>query len=754
MIDTKHLCPGCMQNNPTPNKPCPYCGYSSNTPSPEQALPVFSILEGKYLIGCPLGKGGFGISYLAMHLPTETAVAIKEYFPAEFACRASDNETVLPMDEKQKLYFSTGMKSFTKEGQILQQLSDINGIVPFREILYCNSTAYIVMAYVPGLSLKKYMKNQLQPFAEHEALSLMRPILLALQAMHQKGFIHRDISPENLMLRPDRTLTLIDFGAAREFSTNDDENLTVILKRGYAPEEQYHSNRRQGPWTDIYAVCAVLYHMLTGILPQESDARVQNDQLTPISRLPGLSISPAVCHAIEKGLQVDALERYADIKDLMKDLYDGYQQSATTEHKTIENIKNDNHTKPTENNTIISNTANIRNDSADAHMPTETASPDTKHPYSFNLTHKIIAVCIVFGILLIILSICIAVGLIQIPGTNKIQNYSVDTDSSANESTSETFETDIQNFTSESETAFPDTSFTETTSELIYESDSILANPTSKQVSAEKAVAELRHCQDDEGNSWTTEYYATLTDAIQAVQEPYHYISKNNNDAYISDRIYLMENIQEDIVIPQNVQVGLYFNNHILTNVSDHTIINYGELSLDSGTIDNTTPEKASLCNMPGGSAVLTYMDLKRSAENGIYHQASDALNSYYTVDNHGWLTILASSLSNSGSYSSNIHNGCKSDNCSGYHHIRIAGDCSIQGGFYALKNESNGTIQIQGGIFSDSYDSLIYSKGTLVIDNASFYQSLYFLTYAGGTYDIGTKVDIDTDNDILFENE
>ena len=70
MIDTKHLCPGCMQNNPTPNKPCPYCGYSSNTPSPEQALPVFSILEGKYLIGCPLGKGGFGISYLAMHLPT------------------------------------------------------------------------------------------------------------------------------------------------------------------------------------------------------------------------------------------------------------------------------------------------------------------------------------------------------------------------------------------------------------------------------------------------------------------------------------------------------------------------------------------------------------------------------------------------------------------------------------------------------------------------------------------------------------
>lgn len=126
------------------------------------------------------------------------------------------------------------------------------------------------MEYVPGISLKKYMKQQQKLFSEQETLTLMQPILLALQAMHQKGILHRDISPENLMLSPNNTLTLIDFGAARTFSRSDDDNLTVILKRGYAPEEQYHSNSRQGPWTDLYAVCAVMYQMLTGILPQEA----------------------------------------------------------------------------------------------------------------------------------------------------------------------------------------------------------------------------------------------------------------------------------------------------------------------------------------------------------------------------------------------------------------------------------------------------------------------------------------------------
>lgn len=328
MVDIDKLCPGCMQHLKDSNTTCPHCGYPEKHLTVKDSLPVFSILAGKYLLGAPLGKGGFGITYIAMHLPDEKIVAIKEFFPANLAVRDTDNETVVPADDTKAVYYRTGMKSFSEEGRILYLLSDIEHIVHVTEQIQANNTTYLVMEYVPGISLKKYMKQQQKLFSEQETLTLMQPILSALQAMHQKGILHRDISPENLMLSPDNTLTLIDFGAARTFSRSDDDNLTVILKRGYAPEEQYHSNSRQGPWTDLYAVCAVMYQMLTGILPQEASARAEEDHLTPISRIEGLSLSPSTCAALEKGLQMDPMERYPDIGALMKVLYPAKKEAA------------------------------------------------------------------------------------------------------------------------------------------------------------------------------------------------------------------------------------------------------------------------------------------------------------------------------------------------------------------------------------------------------------------------------------------
>lgn len=328
MVDIDKLCPGCMQHLKDSNTTCPHCGYPEKHLTVKDSLPVFSILAGKYLLGAPLGKGGFGITYIAMHLPDEKIVAIKEFFPANLAVRDTDNETVVPADDTKAVYYRTGMKSFSEEGRILYLLSDIEHIVHVTEQIQANNTTYLVMEYVPGISLKKYMKQQQKLFSEQETLTLMQPILSALQAMHQKGILHRDISPENLMLSPDNTLTLIDFGAARTFSRSDDDNLTVILKRDYAPEEQYHSNSRQGPWTDLYAVCAVMYQMLTGILPQEASARAEEDHLTPISRIEGLSLSPSTCAALEKGLQMDSMERYPDIGALMKVLYPAKKEVA------------------------------------------------------------------------------------------------------------------------------------------------------------------------------------------------------------------------------------------------------------------------------------------------------------------------------------------------------------------------------------------------------------------------------------------
>ena len=328
MVDIDKLCPGCMQHLKDSNTTCPHCGYPEKRLTVKDSLPIFSILAGKYLLGAPLGKGGFGITYIAMHLPDEKIVAIKEFFPANLAVRDTDNETVVPADDTKAVYYRTGMKSFSEEGRILYLLSDIEHVVHVAEQIQANNTTYLVMEYVPGISLKKYMKQQQKLFSEQETLTLMQPILLALQAMHQKGILHRDISPENLMLSPNNTLTLIDFGAARTFSRSDDDNLTVILKRGYAPEEQYHSNSRQGPWTDLYAVCAVMYQMLTGILPQEASARAEEDHLTPISRIEGLSLSPSTCSALEKGLQMDPMERYPDIGALMKVLYPAKKEAA------------------------------------------------------------------------------------------------------------------------------------------------------------------------------------------------------------------------------------------------------------------------------------------------------------------------------------------------------------------------------------------------------------------------------------------
>ena len=328
MVDIDKLCPGCMQHLKDSNTTCPHCGYPEKHLTVKDSLPVFSILAGKYLLGAPLGKGGFGITYIAMHLPDEKIVAIKEFFPANLAVRDTNNETVVPADDTKAVYYRTGMKSFSEEGRILYLLSDIEHVVHVAEQIQANNTTYLVMEYVPGISLKKYMKQQQKLFSEQETLTLMQPILIAMQAMHQKGILHRDISPENLMLSPDNTLTLIDFGAARTFSRSDDDNLTVILKRGYAPEEQYHSNSRQGPWTDLYAVCAVMYQMLTGILPQEASARAEEDHLTPVSRIEGLSLSPSTCATLEKGLQMDPMERYPDIGALMKVLYPAKKEAA------------------------------------------------------------------------------------------------------------------------------------------------------------------------------------------------------------------------------------------------------------------------------------------------------------------------------------------------------------------------------------------------------------------------------------------
>lgn len=338
MLDTRHLCPGCMSRWEDTKKPCPRCGFSWETGEPGgKELPPFTVLGGRYLLGKRIGAGGFGISYIALDLTEESLLAVKEFFPTGMAQRKGAE--VVPEEDADEEDYQRARESFRREAELLARFAGTEGIVTYRDYLEENETAYLVMDYVEGPNLKQTLRERGRPFTQEEALELMKPILLAVDAMHRKWIIHRDISPENLIRKPDGTLTLIDFGAAREFSFAEQENLTVIVKRGYAPEEQYHSGSRQGPWTDLYACCAVLYQLVSGILPQDAAGRREGDELVPLKDLKDLQVTEAFSDAVAKGMTISAADRYPSIRELMQDLYPEEEEVCAAEGKIMPRLE-------------------------------------------------------------------------------------------------------------------------------------------------------------------------------------------------------------------------------------------------------------------------------------------------------------------------------------------------------------------------------------------------------------------------------
>ena len=320
MLDVNHLCPRCMKIWKEKERPCPHCGFCwEGMKTDTRLLPAFTIVGARYLLGCCLGAGGFGITYITVDLEKERTAAVKEFFPMKLARR--EGEQVLPVSAEWERGFREAMRSFRKEAEALAGCQGIDGVVSYQNFFEENGTSYLVMDYVDGTSLMRCIREENRVFRQEEALELMRPILAAVSEMHRRGILHRDISPENLILGPDGRLTLIDFGAAREYSSFCEENLTVILKQGYAPEEQYHADGRQGPWTDIYACCAVLYQMISGILPQDSASRKRKDELAPLGQLPGICVTDSFSHAIEKGMSLNPEDRWNTMEELMAELY-------------------------------------------------------------------------------------------------------------------------------------------------------------------------------------------------------------------------------------------------------------------------------------------------------------------------------------------------------------------------------------------------------------------------------------------------
>ena len=287
-------------------------------------------LIGRYTVEGVLGQGGFGITYLGMDELHKKKVAIKEFFPQGIVTRNieyEDTVTVTLVGEKEN--YDKGKERFLKEAQTMAMFSKDKGIVKALDFFEINNTAYIVMEYLEGVTLKQYLRENKRIDAE-DLVELLVPLIESLDEIHSQGLIHRDISPDNIMVLPDGRIKLMDFGAARDYTEFGEKSLSIVLKPGYAPPEQYQTHGVQGPWTDIYALCATMYKCITGENPPDAIDRLVDDHLKKISAF-GISVSPQIEKAIIKGMSVAAKDRYQNVGDFCEDLYGGYEENSEPE---------------------------------------------------------------------------------------------------------------------------------------------------------------------------------------------------------------------------------------------------------------------------------------------------------------------------------------------------------------------------------------------------------------------------------------
>lgn len=296
-------------------------------------------LIGRYVIQEVLGQGGFGITYLGIDKLYGNKVAIKEYYPQKIAMRKAQYEDVVTVSSiEEKNNYDKGKKRFLDEAQVMARFNKNEGIVKILDFFEANNTAYIVMEYLEGITLKQYLgKYGVLQF--RNLIEMMLPLLEALIEIHSQGLIHRDISPDNIMVQHNGKLKLMDFGAARDYTESGNKSLTVILKPGYAPPEQYQTHGVQGPWTDIYALCATIYKCLTGITPPDAIARVMDDKFKEPDQLDG-KLSPDIKKILWKGMNIFPEERYQDIGEFGEDVYDALFIPEENKKLDLDNEKN------------------------------------------------------------------------------------------------------------------------------------------------------------------------------------------------------------------------------------------------------------------------------------------------------------------------------------------------------------------------------------------------------------------------------
>ena len=324
MQETFRRCLQCFAELPAENAPCPVCGaVNSRLANRPDQLRCGMPLENKYVVGCALGQGGFGITYAAWDVYLGEKVAVKEFYPQGFCSRDPEHSTVYEFSSQPGGDFRSGRERFVAEARTLARFRNIPNIVGVREFFLENGTAYLVMDFVDGVTLRRRAAQRGGVLPVGVLLYYMLPLMDALEQVHAAGLLHRDIAPDNIIVRPDGAAVLLDFGAARQISSGGEHSNTINVKHGYAPEEQYRTRGAQGPWTDIYALAATMYRLSTGETPPQAMDRVVSD--TPITppRALGAAFTRGEEAALLRALSLRGRDRPQSMAEFRAELVGG-----------------------------------------------------------------------------------------------------------------------------------------------------------------------------------------------------------------------------------------------------------------------------------------------------------------------------------------------------------------------------------------------------------------------------------------------
>lgn len=320
-MDKEYRCPNCFKGNIETGK-CPICGFDRQEEKQNpRRLPEMLMLQERYMVGRILGCGGFGITYKTFDILNQCFCAVKEFIPMGIATRM-DHETWLHVTSNSNLEdFEHGKKRFMEEAEVLKKLTDVPEVVQITDYFAGNNTTYFVMEYIEGANLRQLMQTFGGRIPVKDAVSLIYYAGMALEQVHKRaGVFHRDISPDNIMVNQEGKVKLIDFGNAKYIIGKHSQNLSVVLKHGYAPPEQYSSSSSQGSYTDVYALAATFYYAVSGIMVPSAPDRFGGESYRPLKEIVP-EIGAGISDAVDRALVLNAKQRTQSAAEFVSAFY-------------------------------------------------------------------------------------------------------------------------------------------------------------------------------------------------------------------------------------------------------------------------------------------------------------------------------------------------------------------------------------------------------------------------------------------------